>query len=322
MPILRFIARRLALTLLTLWLISVAVFAVVEVLPGDIARLMVGQFATPHDVQLVREQLGLDRPPVVRYLGWAWDFCTGEWGESWRLHTPLAPLVRSRLANSLELAGFALLIIIPLSIAFGVAAAVRRGHLVDRIVTLGGMFSMAIPEFVSSMFLILLFSLLFPLLPSSARIPEGDSAIEHLDHLVLPMCALGLVLFGYISRMVRASVVDELRRNYVRTAALKGLHPAAVVVKHVLRNALLPTITVIANQISWLIGGLVVVENVFNYPGLGQLLLQAALSQDIPMLEVTILILGFILMLANLIADILYGVVNPRIRVQARASES
>ena len=175
---------------------------------------------------------------------------------------------------------------------------------------------MAVPEFVSSTFLILIFSLWLHLLPASARLEEGRSILAHLDHLILPVCALGFVLFGYISRMVRASMIHELQRGYVRTATLKGLSPRSVIIRHVLQNALLPTITVIANQVSWLIGGLVVIENVFNFPGLGQLLLQAALSHDVPMLEATVLILAAILIFANLAADILYGLLNPRTRIQ------
>jgi peptide/nickel transport system permease protein len=320
LPITRFIARRLLLAIVTLWLVSVGIFAAVEVLPGDIARLMLGQFATEHDIELVREQLGLDRPLAIRYVDWARNFLAGELGESWRLRTPIAPLVIGRLAHSAVLAGLAFLAIVPLSILGGAVAALRRGRLSDRLITLGGMFGMAVPEFVSSMFLILTFSLWLKVLPSSARIPEEESIFANLDALILPVVALGLVLFGYISRMVRASMVSELRRGYVRTARLKGLDPWTVIIGHVLRNALLPTITVIANQISWLIGGLVVVENVFNYPGLGQLLLQAALGQDVPLLETTVLVLAAILMLANLVADILHGLLNPRIRIQPHGS--
>lgn len=316
----RFIARRLLLAIVTLCLVSLGIFAAVEVLPGDVARLMLGQFATAQDLELVRQQLGLDRPLPIRYLDWAWSFVTGDWGESWRLRTPIAPLVISRLGNSAILAGLALVVVVPLSILSGVVAALRRGRISDRLITLGGMFGLAVPEFVSSMFLILIFSLWLRVLPSSARIPDGESIIASLDALILPVVALGLVLFGYISRMVRASMVEELRRGYVRTARLKDIGPWAVIVRHVLRNALLPTITVVANQISWLIGGLVVVENIFNYPGLGQLLLQAALGQDVPMLETTVLVLAAILMLANLVADILYGFLNPLVRVQLRRS--
>lgn len=281
-------------------------------LPGDVARLMLGQFATPGDIELARHELGLERPVIVRYGDWLGAFLVGDWGQSWRLRTEIAPLVGSRLANSAALAGLALLVIVPLSVLGGVAAALRRNRLLDRLITTLGMCGTAIPEFVSSMFLILAFSLLLRLLPASARIPEDEPLLAHLDALVLPIVALGLVLFGYISRMVRASVVEELQRPYVRAARLKGLGTGAILLRHVLRNALMPTITVVANQISWLIGGLVVVENVFNYPGLGQLLLQAALSQDVPMLEVLVLLLALILMLANLVADGLHGLLDPR----------
>jgi peptide/nickel transport system permease protein len=318
----RFITKRLLVSAAMLWLVSIAVFLVVEALPGDISRLMLGQFATQHDMDLVRTQLGLDRPLVLRYLSWAGSFLSGEWGASWRLRIPLAPLVISRLGNSAVLAGLTLVAVVPISILAGVLAALKRDRPFDRLILLLGMCGMAVPEFVSSMFLILGFSLWLGALPASSRVPEGDSLLLHIDYLILPAVALGLVLFGYISRMVRASVVEELRRGYVRTARLKGLSPTTVMLKHVLRNALLPTITVIANQTSWLFGGLVVVENVFNFPGLGQLLLQAALSQDVPMLEITVLILAVCLMLANLIADILYGILNPRVRIRARASST
>jgi peptide/nickel transport system permease protein len=319
LAVVRFILQRLIVTAVMLSLVSLAIFLIAEALPGDISRLMLGQFATQQDMALVHAQLGLDRPFLVRYLDWVGSFLSGHWGDSWRLHVPLAPLVMSRFENSAFLAGLTLLVTVPISILVGVLASLRRDGILDRLILLLGMCGMAVPEFVSSMFLILGFSLWLGILPASSRIPEGESFLLHLDYLILPATALGLVLFGYISRMVRASMVEELRRGYVRTARLKGVSPVAVVVKHVLRNALLPTITVLANQTSWLFGGLVVVENVFNFPGLGQLLLQAALSQDVPMLEITILLLAVCLMLANLAADILYGILNPRVRLRRRA---
>jgi len=318
--IVRLIARRLLLALGTLIIVSAAIFVVVEILPGDIARLMLGPYASAEDMALVRAELGLDRPLAVRYFEWAGHFLTGDWGSSWRLRTAIAPLVISRLANSALLAGLAIATIVPIAVLAGVIAAAKRGRFADRAISFGGMCFMAVPEFVSSMFLILVFSLWLKWVPSTARIPGDTSILTHLDALILPILALALVLFGYVSRMVRASMVEELRRGYVRTALLKGVSPAAVLIRHVLRNALLPTITVIANQVSWLVGGLVVVENVFNYPGLGQLLLQAALSQDLPMLEVTVLILAAILIGANLIADILYGVLNPKTRIQRQGT--
>lgn len=316
LTIAKFIFRRLLVGAAVLFVVSIAIFAIVEVLPGDIGRLMLGPFASEHDIALIRSQLGFDRPLLLRYFEWGAGFLTGNWGDSWRLRVPIAPLVADRLANSAVLASFSLLMIVPLSILGGTIAALQKGKLADRVISLVGISLMAMPEFVSSMFMILIFSLWLHVLPSSAQMPGEGSLFGHLQLLIMPACALGFVMFGYISRMVRASVVEELRRGYVRTARLKGISPYQVVIRHVLRNALLPTITVIANQISWLVGGLVVVENVFNYPGVGQLLLQAALSQDLPMLEITVLILAAVLILSNLLADILYAVLNPRIRIQ------
>jgi peptide/nickel transport system permease protein len=311
-----FVARRLLIALATLWLISLLIFVIVEILPGDVARLVLGQFATSHDIALVRQQLGLERPPVIRYLDWAGGFMTGHWGNSWRLQTPIKPLIAERLVNSLILGGLAFLVIVPLSALGGIVAALRRGSLLDRLMLLGGMFGIAVPEFVSSMFLILIFSLWLHVLPSSAMIPQGTTIPARIESLLLPVAALGLVLFGYISQTVRASMIDELRSKYVRTAVLKGLRYNEVLVKHVLRNALLPTVTVAANQVSWLVSGLVVVENVFNYPGIGQLLLKAALGKDVPLLEVTVMIQAAILILANLAADVMYGLLNPRISAE------
>jgi peptide/nickel transport system permease protein len=316
MVLARFVARRLLITVLTLAVVSIMIFAIVELLPGDVARLRVGQFSTSEQIELARKELGLDRPFPVRYADWAGGFLTGDWGESWRLQIEIAPLVRTRVVNSAVLAALALAFIVPVSVAAGVLAALRRGGLFDRTITVAGHFGIAIPEFVSSMFLVLVFSLWLNLLPSTALVSESAPPFSDPKALVLPVVALSLVLFGYLSRMVRASMVEQLRANYTRTAVLKGLDRRQVVVKHVLRNALLPTITAVANQVSWLVGGLVVVENVFNYPGLGQLLLNAALTQDVPMLEVTVLIVAAVLMLANLAADLVYGVVDPRVRVQ------
>ncbi len=314
-PIYKYLPRRIIVAAATLVAVSAAIFAIVEVLPGDIARLMLGPFASEADMQIIRQQLGLERPFLTRYWEWANGLAAGDWGQSWRLHVPIGPLLASRMINSVLLAAVSLLIVVPLSILAGVIAAQRRGRLTDHAITLAGMGLTAIPEFVSSMFLILVFSLWLGVLPASARISSSDGFLTMISALLLPATALGLVLFGYLSRMVRASMVEELGRGYVRTATLKGIAPAAVVLRHALPNALLPAVTVIANQISWLVGGLVVVENVFNYPGIGQLLLQAALGQDVPLLEAVVLVLAAILIVSNLVADLAYGLLNPVVRV-------
>jgi peptide/nickel transport system permease protein len=318
--ILRYAGRRLAVMLLLLAIVSVLIFAMVEILPGDVGNLILGQYATEENVELVRAQLGLDRPLVERYVDWMGGFVTGDWGESWRLGVPIAPLVATRLYNSLILAAVAFAVIIPVSLAAGVVSALQRGRFLDRLINGAAVVAITIPEFVSSMFLILFFSLLLPWFPSTAMVPRGAGPGTTLRYLVLPIVAISPVLVGYISRTVRASMITELGADYTRTALLKGLGYATVVRRHVLRNALLPAITVVANQVAWLVGGLVVIENVFNYPGIGQLLLQAALVQDVPLLEVLVLIVAAILMLSNLAADLLFTVLNPRVRAQVAGS--
>jgi peptide/nickel transport system permease protein len=196
LAVVRFILQRLVVTAVMLSLVSASVFLVAEALPGDISRLMLGQFATQQDITLVHTQLGLDRSFLVRYLDWAASFLSGNWGESWRLRVPLAPLVMSRLENSAILAGLTLLVTVPISILCGVLASLKRDGIFDRLVLLLGMCGMAVPEFVSSMFLILGFSLWLGILPASSRVPEGESFLLHLNLLILPAAALGFVLFG------------------------------------------------------------------------------------------------------------------------------
>jgi peptide/nickel transport system permease protein len=310
----RFLARRVALVVLTLWLVSLGVFAVSELLPGDVAIFILGQQATPETLAVLRTQLGLNEPAPERYVTWLLGFVRGDWGHSLALQVPIADLVLSRTANSFVLAGLALIITVPVSIGFGLIAALRQGRFADRAISLVGISGLAIPEFVSGVLLILLFSLTLRIAPASAQIPTGQSPLSVLPALILPALTLALTLFAYISRMTRASAVEVLGSDYVRAAVLKGLPMSQVVSRHVLRNALLPTITVIGAQIGWLVGGLVVVEHLFGYPGLGDLLLFAALNKDIPLLEACVMVVASVYMLANLGTELMFGVLNPRIR--------
>jgi peptide/nickel transport system permease protein len=309
-----FLARRVALVLLTLWLVSVGVFVVSELLPGDVAIFILGQQATPENLAVLRTQLGLNEPAPVRYLTWLSGFVRGDWGRSLALQVPIAALVLSRTANSLVLAGLALIVTVPVSVGLGLVAALRHGRPVDRAISLIGLSGLALPEFVSGVLLIVLFSLTLHIAPAAAQIPTGASPLSVLPALVLPALTLAVTLFAYISRMTRASAIDVLASDYVRTAVLKGLPTSKVITRHVLRNALLPTVTVIGAQIGWLVGGLVVVEHLFGYPGLGDLLLFAALNKDIPLLEACVMIVASVYMLSNLAAEVLFGVLNPRIR--------
>jgi peptide/nickel transport system permease protein len=314
---LRFLLRRLALGLVTLWILSVFVFLGTQVLPGNPGRAILGPFADAGAVKLLNHQLGVDRPIYVQYGDWIGHFVIGDMGTSYALNTPVRPLVFDAFVRSLKLGTLAFVIVVPLSIVAGVAAALRRGRAADRMITIFGQSATAMPEFVSGIFLIVVFGLWLGWLPALANWPPGTGFFGQIKYLLLPALALVLVLFGYISRMARAGTTAALESDYARTAYLKGLSRRTVIRRHVLRNSLLPTITVIATQTGYLIGGLVIVETLFNYSGIGRLIYDAARTRDYPLLESGVLVVGLIYMVATIVADVLYSVLNPRIRYGA-----
>jgi peptide/nickel transport system permease protein len=308
------VSHRLALSMLTLMLLSVIVFAGAQVLPGDVGRSILGPLASPEAVAEINHQIGADQPPVQQYLSWIGHFLTGDMGVSFVFRSPVASFVGAALLNSLKLAAVAFAIVVPLSISAGVYAAMHPGRWQDRVISVTGLSLTVVPEFVSSIALILVFGVWLRWLPISAATRPGTDALEQLRHLILPALPLVLVLFGYIARMARAGTLETLDSDYVRTAMLKGLTRRKVIVRHVLGNALLPTITVIASQIGYMIGGLVVVESLFRYQGIGSLILTAARGKDLPMLEAGILTVGVIFVVTTMFADTLYVVLNPRLR--------
>ncbi|MBA3793968.1 MAG: ABC transporter permease [Rubrobacter sp.] len=310
----RFLLRRLWLSAITLVLVSVVVFAVAEVLPGDVGRTILGPFATNEQVERLNRELGLERPLVVRYAGWLGDFVRGEWGDSFLLNTPVRPLVVERAVNSVLLGAFALAFIVPVSIGLGVLAALYRDGFIDRAISVTGLSLIALPEFVVGVIVLVIFAVELGWFPVSSQVPSANP-VDVVRQFFLPSIPLMLVLFGYIARMARAGTVEALASDYVRTAVLKGLSRWALIWRHVLRNALLPTISVVSVQVGYLFGGLVVVETLFNYPGIGKLLLDSAVGHDLPVLEATVLVVALLYMLSNLVADSLYAVLNPRIRV-------
>lgn len=317
----RFILRRLAFLSLTVLLTSLLVFLVTQWLPGDVCRIILGREAGQGAIENCRIDLGLDQSLPVQYLTWLGNFLTGDWGISYGTNLPIYPIVMDRLRNSLMLALVAVIISVPLGVTLGVLAGLNEHKPIDTTVSVGSLSVVGLPEFVTGLVLIQVFSfglrdLGLPYLPANSSIPPDSTFIEALPMLILPAIAAMLVLLAYISRLTRAGVLEELKQPYVRTADLKGLPRRTVIVKHVLRNALLPTITVIAISLGWLISGLVVIENVFNYPGLGRLMIFAIDRRDLPLLQAVIMVtvLGFAL--ANLAADILYGWLNPRIRLE------
>ena len=310
----RFILRRIGLTLVTLVIVSMTVFAAAQLLPGDLGRTILGPYATKAQVDALNHQLGADQPLPVRYWNWAGDFVRGDWGMSPVQNVEVRPYVLGRFKNSLILAAFAFVLIVPLSITFGVVAALNYGKALDRFITITGLSVIALPEFVMGVFLIVVFAVQLGWFPVISQVP-GTNPVDWFRQLLLPALPLMFVLFGYVSRMARAGTVDALQSDYARTAVLKGLPRRTVVRRHVLRNALLPTITVVAVQIGYLVGGLVVVESLFSYPGIGQLILTAATGHDLPTLEAAVLLIALVYTVANLLADVLYAVLNPRVRL-------
>ena len=312
-----YLLRRLGLAVITLFLLSVIIFFAGQVLPGDPARSILGPLSAESAVRALDHQLGVDRPLVTQYWSWITGLLHGNMGESYQYQSPVAPLLRSALVNSAKLAALALIVIIPLGILGGVVAALYAGRPVDRIISLTGSSAATVPEFVSGIVVIVIFSVELKVLPSSAQAQAGAPFLTQLRSLILPAIPLIFVLFGYIARMARAGTIEALESDYVRTATLKGLKRTVVIYRHVLRNSLLPTITVIATQTGYLIGGLVVVERLFNYQGIGNLIYHAANAKDFPMLEAAVLTIGVVYMVATVGADLLTTWLNPRQRTEA-----
>jgi peptide/nickel transport system permease protein len=317
---LRYLFRRFSFLLLTVVLTSLLIFLVTQWLPGDVCRVILGREAGQGALENCRQDLGLDRPLPVQYLSWLGDFLSGDWGISFSTRQPILALVFERVVSSLLLAALTLTFAVPVAVVLGVIAGLNSEKPIDGVISVTSLAVVGLPEFVTGLLLIQIFSFGFrqlglPYLPASSSVPPGTNFLQTLPMLVLPALTASLVLLAYIARLTRAGVVEELKQPYVRTADLKGLPRRVVVVKHVLRNALLPTITVVAISFGWLISGLVVIENVFNYPGLGRLMLFAIDRRDLPLLQAVVMVtvLGFAL--ANLAADLIYAALNPRIRL-------
>jgi peptide/nickel transport system permease protein len=309
----RFVGKRLALGLITLFLLSILVFFGSQVLPGDVGRRVLGPFATPGAVKALNHQLGTDRSVIAQYGSWIGGFVHGDLGKSVTGQS-VSSIVGPALLKSAKLALLAFIIVVPLAVAGGVFAALREGRLSDRFISVGGLSATSVPDFVWAVLLILVFALWIGILPATAQPPPGAGFFTQVEYLILPALCLVFVLFGYIARMARAGTIEALDADYARTALIKGLPYRTVVFKHVLRNSLLPTIAVVATQVGYLIGGLVAIELVFNYQGIGQALFRAAQQKDFPVLESAVLIVGIVYLVATLLADIAYSVLNPRIR--------
>lgn len=310
---LAFLSKRIALLAFTMLVVSALVFAAFEFTPGQVARKVLGPFATQDQVDRLTDEMGLNRPVVVRYGEWLGKTLTGNLGYSTLYKTDVNNIIGDRLKNTLLLAGVAFAIIVPLSIILGISAGMREGSFLDRSISVASIVTTSVPEFASGVFLASIFVIWLGWLPGTSPLDTG-AGWSIWQQLVLPVAVMVLYDLGYVVRMVRASMVEVMTRPYIRTAILKGMRFRTVIMKHALRNAMIAPFTVILLQLNYLVTGVVVVEAVFAYPGFGRMLLEAALAQDVAVVEAGALFAVLISVFTQIAGDLGYMMLNPRIR--------
>ena len=308
--------RRLPSLVLTLLLISLATFVVVQVIPGDPAQLILGTEAPPEALADLRAQMGLDRPLPLQYLSWLSGVLRGNLGVSLRHGRPVATLIAERLPVTLSLAVLSLALAVLVAVPLGVLAAIRQHSALDYGVLVFAQAGLALPSFWIGILLILLFALSLRWLPSGGYAPWRENPLDALRSLVMPVLALGLPVAGVLARLVRASMLEELASNHIRTARAKGLSESQVIVRHVLRNALIPTVTLLGLQLGFLLGGSIVVEQVFALPGLGRLVLFAINNRDLPLIQGLVLFIAVLVVGINFLVDMAYTWLDPRISLE------
>jgi peptide/nickel transport system permease protein len=296
---------------------SFVIFLLVEIMPGDVAQMILGQSATEEAVAALREARGLNDPLLERYGRWISGVVVGDLGDSIYMQgVSINSILWRKVGHSIILAMTAFIIFVPLSIFFGVLAGVKEKKPTDSIISFFGLATMALPEFVSGVILITVFAVQLKWFPIVSVIPIGESIWQNLNIVVLPALSITLVMFGYISRMQRSSMISVMNSDYIRAATLKGMPRRYVIFRHALKNAMLPTITIIGMNMGWLFGGLVVVETLFGFPGMGSLLMTAIKTRDVPLIEACVLLITVIYSVSTMITDIMYSYLNPRIRYQ------
>ena len=311
---LTFLLRRVGLFAYTLFVVSVIVFGVTQVLPGDAAVMLLGENATPDALAALRERLGLDAPVWTQYCRWLGGVLAGDFGTSLRTGLPVSTMMIDALGRSLLLAGLALALVIVVAVPLGIFAAVRRGGVADFLVGILSYLGVSVPEFVVATVVVLALADWLQLLPATGYVPLTEDLGRGLQHLALPVVTVSLILVAHVARMVRSELVDVLHTDYIRAARLKGLTPGAVLFKHALRNALLPTITIIALDVGYLLGGIIVVEEIFALPGIGRQLIVAIQSRDLPAIQAGALIMAATYSIANFVADMAYAWLDKRIQ--------
>ena len=311
--ILKVIAQRIALGFLTLFTISLLITFGVELLPGDLAESILGQGATPETVKVFRTELGLDKPAHLRYLNWLGGIVTGDLGVSLASKREISELVGIRLANTIFLGGFAATIAVPLALFLGILAALFRNTLFDRAINTFTLTTISFPEFFVAYILILFFAIKLGWFPGISNISTDLSFGNKLYRTLLPATTLTLVVLAHMMRMTRATIINLLASPYIEMARLKGISPMKIILRHALPNALAPIVNVVAINLAYLVVGVVIVEVVFVYPGLGQLMVDSVSKRDIPVVQACSMIFASVYILLNLSADIISIVTNPRI---------
>ncbi|NOR90260.1 MAG: ABC transporter permease subunit [Anaerolineales bacterium] len=308
------IIRRLILALITLFIISLIVFIGVEALPGDSATGYLGQLATPESLAALREEFGLNDPVVQRYFDWLGDILKGDLGVSMVKRKPVAELIGNRFRNTIVLAMAAALVGIPLAIVLGVIAGLMRDKWPDILVSTASIIAMTLPGFVTATLLIYVFAIRLEMFPAITLLPTNVPVVELLPNIVLPIITLTLIMVAHILRLVRTNMIDVMTSDYVQMARLKGVPTRQIVFKHALPNAMLPTINVVALTLAWLLGGVAIIETVFNYPGIGKLMIGAITDRDFALVQGIAIILSAVFIALNLIADLLSMILNPKLR--------
>lgn len=308
------LTRRIALAVPMLFGMSIVVFLIIHLVPGDPARAILGLNATPELVARLHRQLGLDDSLVSQYGAWLGGVLTGDFGTDYSSSAPIGTLLSQRLPVTIELAVVALLMAVVIGVPLGVLAAVRRGRASDAAAQGVSMLGISVPDFWLGIILILLFALGFGVLPSSGWVPLSQDPGENLAHVALPALALSIGFAAVLIRITRAAMLDVLSQDYIRFCRAKGLRESKVVLKHGLRNAAIPITTVIGMQAGYLLGGAIVIEQVFSLPGVGRLVLDGVLQRNYPVVQASVLVIGVMFIAVNLIADVFYSVLNPRLR--------
>lgn len=308
------IGKRLLLALLTLLLVSAVVFFISSLLPGDAAQEILGQSATPEQIAALRHDMGLDRPGYIRYGEWLGGWVSGDMGQSVTANMPVGEVIAGRLPNSLLLAGLTAAVAIPLALIIGISSAIWRGGRLDRSLNVGTLSMVAVPEFLVATILVLIFAVKLRWLPSLTLVPEDASFGEFLRAYAMPVLTLCFVVMAQMVRMTRAALIDQLAQPYAEMAKLKGVGQVRLVLVHALPNALGPIANAVAFSTSYLLGGAIIVETIFNYPGIASLMVNAVTSRDMPLLQACAMIFCAAYLLLVLIADICAILANPRLR--------